>query len=401
MHLATPDGENDMPLGEVFREQLRALEDFLRSSSTVVRRVLVDGEMRPVLLKMLAGREAEDDFTHIILAYQGPFVEPVSWFVGLQNLLESELKEHGAELTAEGVDIKDHANDPEARGPWPFLRRAERLAEELARVLGALAFLLEPTPLVDRAGYVKSMVFLAQKVRSRRLKFIALEDRKMPTLTELEGTDRVSSQIFWAAPQDLQARMAARLVDPGQTDPAERQQLLGMAAGFAFANRDYTKAEALQREQLALPGAQPLQRAVAHYGLGNTLLADGRAEPATATYLRACAVCNDHALHEFAPFAYTNLGVALHRLGRFDEAFRALRVASRAFRAQDNSPGEAFVCDNLAKMHLELGQENEAAKIWRYALRLYQGITNPALADVRKAGLSDLATKLDRVTVDA
>jgi len=390
-----------MSLGEVFREQLGALEDFLCSPSTVVRRVLIDGEMRPVLLKMLTGRDAEDDFTHIILAYQGPFVEPVSWFASLQNLLESELDEHGAALTAEGVDIKDHANDPEARGPWPFLRRAERLADQLSRVLGTLAFLLEPTPLVDRSDFIASIQFLAQRVRSRWLKFIVLEDRQAPTLTALDGTDRVSTQVFWAAPSKLEERVTARLADPGQTDPAERRQLLATVAGFAFAKRDYAKAEALQREQLALPGAQPLQQATALYGLGNTLLADGRAELATAAFLRACSVCNDHELHEFAPFPYTNLGVALHRLGRFEEAFRALRVASRAFRAQDNPPGEAFVCDNLAKMHLELGQEDEAARTWRYARRLYQGITNPALTDVRKAGLSDLETKLDRVRADA
>ena len=50
-----------MPLASFFREQLGAIEAFLVSPNQVVRRVLVDGEMRPILLKMLAGRDAEDD----------------------------------------------------------------------------------------------------------------------------------------------------------------------------------------------------------------------------------------------------------------------------------------------------------------------------------------------------
>ena len=97
---------------------------------------------------------------------------------------------------------------------------------------------------------------------------------------------------------------------------------------------------------------------------------------------------------------YTNLGIALHRLGRFDEAFGALRVASNFFRAQGNRPGEAFVCDNLAAMHLELGRREDARRVWRYALGLYDGITNPALADVRDSGRADIVAKLERAGAD-
>ena len=68
------------------------------------------------------------------------------------------------------------------------------------------------------------------------------------------------------------------------------------------------------------------------YGLGNTLLAAGQAEAAADAFLRACDLCNDHALHELAPMPYTNLGVALHRLGRFDEAFGALRAGAAALK---------------------------------------------------------------------
>ena len=125
---------------------------------------------------------------------------------------------------------------------------------------------------------------------------------------------------------------------------------------------------------------------MAAYGLGNTLLAAGQAEAAAETFMRACQLCSEHGLNELAPMAYTNLGVSLHRLGDFDQAFAALRVGSTFYRAQGNLPGEAFVCDNLALIYQELGRPDEAEKVWNYALGRYEGITNPAMADVREAG---------------
>lgn len=98
-----------MPLAEFFREQLRALEGFLASPGEVVRRVLIDGELRPMLLKMLTGRDAEDSFPHVLLGHQAAFTDPVAWFAGLQDMLEAELAQHGAELAAENVDCADRA----------------------------------------------------------------------------------------------------------------------------------------------------------------------------------------------------------------------------------------------------------------------------------------------------
>ena len=161
-----------------------------------------------------------------------------------------------------------------------------------------------------------------------------------------------------------------------------------MAAAAAFANKDYPKALALQRGLLAdaQAGGTPADQAMSAYGLGNTLLAAGEAEAAAETFIQACQLCATYGLNELAPMAYTNLGVSLHRLGDFDQAFAALRVGSTFYRAQGNLPGEAFVCDNLAVIYQELGHPAEAEKVLRYVLGRYDGITNPAMADVRESG---------------
>ena len=166
-----------------------------------------------------------------------------------------------------------------------------------------------------------------------------------------------------------------------------------MAAAVASANKDYAKAAALQQRLLdeTISEGSPAEQAMAAYGLGNTLLAAGQLEAAADGLLLTCQLCSEHELNHLAPMAYTNLGVALHRLGDFDHAFAALRVGSAFYRAQGNLPGEAFVCDNLALIYQELGRPEDAARVWSYALGRYDSITNPTMADVREAGRADIA----------
>ncbi|MGK9166739.1 tetratricopeptide repeat protein [Inquilinus limosus] len=390
-----------MPLTAFFSEQLDGLEDFMDEAGPVIRVVLIDPEMRPILLRMLAGLDEQDDFPHLLIGHDEPFGDPVGWFGTLQDTLDAQLAQHAEALAEAGISLAaEDAEDEAGRGPWPFLRRAERLAEALPEGAGSLVFLLRPESVEDRDGFARSVAFLADKVASPRLKFVALDDRRSPCLAALASEHpTVSTQTFWCSPQEMEQRVNAMLEQSGQTSPSDHRRALMMAAGFAFANKDYARAETLQRQQLEAAEAadEPLEQAIGAYGLGNTLLAAERPEEGVEAFVRACDLCVAHRLNELAPMTYTNLGVALHRLGRFEQAFEALRVGSRFFKAQGNRPGEAFVCDNLAAMHQELGRPEEATRVWRYALGLYEGITNPALQDVREAGLADIRAKLERL----
>jgi tetratricopeptide (TPR) repeat protein len=193
------------------------------------------------------------------------------------------------------------------------------------------------------------------------------------------------------------------LAAQGTNSSPQTRRVLAMVAAVASANKDYPQAIALQQGLLhqADAGGSPAERAMAAYGLGNTLLGAGQAEAAAETFMRACQLCSEHGLNELAPMAYTNLGVSLHRLEDFDQAFAALRVGSTFYRAQGNLPGEAFVCDNLALIYQELGRPDEAEKVWKYSLGRYESITNPAMADVREAGRADILGKLERLGADS
>ncbi|OWJ63633.1 tetratricopeptide repeat protein [Inquilinus limosus] len=388
-----------MPLTAFFSEQLDQIEDFLDEPDAVVRIVLVDPEMRGIFLRLLGGLEEQEEFRHLVIAHRAPFRDPVGWFEGLLDALDAQVEQHAEALAEAGVAGGPADEDEELSAPWRFLRRAERLAESLPEEIGSLAFLIDPEAVEDPEGFTRSVAFLADKAGSPRLKFVMLDQRRSPALV-LSAADhpRAAVQTFWCSPQEMERRVNAMLEQP-PASPSDRRRTLMMAAGFAYSNRDYARSEALQRQQLeaAEAAGEPLEQAVGAYGLGNTLLAAGRAEEGVEAFLRACDLCVAHRLNELAPMVYTNLGVALHRLGHFEQAFEALRVGSRFFQAQGNRPGEAFVCDNLAAMYREQDRPEEAARVWRYAQGLYDGITNPALQDVREAGLADIRAKLDQL----
>jgi tetratricopeptide (TPR) repeat protein len=388
-----------MPLGEFFADQLGEIRTFLEDPDSVVRIVQVDPEMRPILLRMLAGLDEDDAFPHLLIGHGGRFGDPVQWFTDLQNALEAEIDREAAALAAEGFDVTCRGKDPDQRGPWPFMVRAEQFADSLPDSVGSLAFLIEPEQVDDAAGFVRSIGFLAEKVRCHWLKFIVLDPRLAPRLTGLASHDGVELQTFWCSPQELQTRLDAMLAVHGDSASPEARRVRSMAAAAAFANKNYAKALALQQGLLAdaRAGGTPADQAMAAYGLGNTLLAAGEAEAAAQALVQACQLCSEHGLNELAPMAYTNLGVSLHRLGDFDQAFAALRVGSTFYRAQGNLPGEAFVCDNLALIYQELDRPAEAEKVLRYVLGRYDSITNPAMADVREAGRADVLAKLERL----
>ncbi len=97
-----------------------------------------------------------------------------------------------------------------------------------------------------------------------------------------------------------------------------------------------------------------------------------------------------------APFAYANLGIALHRNGEFAQAFASLKVARDMFKAQNHRAGEAYVVDALAQMYALDGRKAEAEKSWRYCLSLYEGMTSTMFADLRASGSKDVLEKLEQ-----
>jgi hypothetical protein len=387
-----------MPYEEFFTGQIQQIEAFLWAWVPPVRIIAIDGEMRNVLRRMLLGLDQDEKYLHVFLGHSDGFLDLTTWFESLHRELERQLATNAEDIQSIGMEVPDANHGAALTAPWRFLHRAEAVAKALPQEVGALAFIIEPEGIGDADGFIRSVEFLADNVKSSRLKFILPDDRAAPRLDEVAAKHpRVQSQVFWLDPRSMQQSIERELASPGASPSSA---MLGQAAAFAAADQDHSRAVSLQWRRIMeveKEGGAPTDRVTARLDYSRALINAGHADPAAETLLQACQLCSAHQLHDLAPLAYTDLGIALNRAGNVDQSFEALRVGSQFFRAQGNLPGEAHVCDTLAKMHEERGETAEAGRVWRYALGLYEGITNPQLADVRAAGVEDIQSKLVRL----
>jgi tetratricopeptide (TPR) repeat protein len=169
-------------------------------------------------------------------------------------------------------------------------------------------------------------------------------------------------------------------------------------AGFAFGRRDYHEAAKHQFEwaKSAEEAGEHAEAASAWYNLGNTMLASGANEHAERFFVQSCELCLEHGMSGILPMALTNLGVALSRQNRPDEAVSTLLVAYKNFKALGHRPGQAFVFDALASVYFEQQRHDEAERAWLAAYDIYDGITSDAFADLRASGCEDIRAKLER-----
>jgi len=384
-------------LKSYFPEQFAQLEGFFLSATERVRLLRIDPEMRPMLIKALSRMDEDKAFPHALTLYSQPFTEPISYFESLYGVLQKSYEQNAAQ----GLKLAAPADDSASlKAPAKFARYASLLAESLPEQIGSLVFILAPDEVADPPNFRKSIAFLAENIRSDWLKVLVLDLRTKPMLEGLEGEQaKIGVQTLYLAPEEIERRVQEDLQAPASLLPEERRQYKGLLAGFAFSNRRYDEAAQLQRawaSEAEQDGA-PADAASAHYNLGNTLLAQSSWPDAIEAFSKACELCIEHKVIGLAPFAYANLGIALHRNGEFSQAFASLKVARDMFKAQNHRAGEAYVVDALAQMYALDGRKAEAEKSWRYCLSLYEGMTSTMFADLRASGSKDVLEKLEKL----
>lgn len=421
---------------EFFVDQLEEIETFLLDPDRSVLRLIIDPEMRRVPLNYLIRREEMADFPHLMQAYAQDFSSPERWFAQLLEEFETEIARNREDLEKAGVVLKIPAQPAGGElKPWArFLQRADGIAESFPDTIASLVFLLEAEQIDDPKAFCRGIEYLADKTASEWLKFIVIEPRLEPTLEELAEHPKVKSQLFWLSPEEIERRAeadlpreegskgkqraaaammrsfpsaqaggtvasrktAVRKASPSGPIPRNERLALATVGLMAFGRKDYVKAAKMQKRAVreAKASKDPLETATSLYNLGNTYIAAERSEEAVEVLSQAADGCCYHKLDQLTPMVFANLGVALHRIGSAEQAFDSLKVARDIFRSQKNRPGEAHVCDCLALIYLEQDRRNDAEKAWNYALKLYDGIENPAMADVKNAGREDIVTKL-------
>jgi tetratricopeptide (TPR) repeat protein len=138
-----------------------------------------------------------------------------------------------------------------------------------------------------------------------------------PRRKPADAADRAAALIERGRPDEALAALDALLADG----------LAGERRAFALNKRGVALIALCRRAEADAAFADALdvepRYAPALTNVGNVLLEDGDVEGAIARYSAAIAADEDYAV------AYLNLGVALKRVGRANEAVRCLRTAHR------------------------------------------------------------------------
>ena len=151
--------------------------------------------------------------------------------------------------------------------------------------------------------------------------------------------------------------------------------------------------------ELLDPRAVPLKRATALSFLGHTLFAAGDFAGAAAAYeqclqLRRAGGASDAAKAR----AWTGLGVVEKRRSNPRRALELFRQALAVFQGQERLVDYAVVLDNLAWIHNDLGELEQALNLHRQALDLYRSLTHQEGEALSHLGLAVAYRRLGQTT---
>jgi tetratricopeptide (TPR) repeat protein len=363
--------------------------------------VRVEPDMKPLLMKMLAGLDADDSSPHLMACSEVPFETEAQYFEALLAELAADVAKWERPLKATGYEFHLW---PEDLGFFPaherFVTYAGALADSFPEQFGSFVLILAPDAIADPAGFRKAIEYLAANTPSTWMKYLVIDERQKPVLDKIdEQSPAIWHQTFHIAPEEIEAEAKADLAKGIGLTPHEVRQYTALVASCAFARREYDEALRLQQQWLELAAKEgaPADVANACYNLGNTQVAKGDLAAAEETYGRALDLALDHNVAALLPMVLTNLGVTLYRQGRLDQAVQSFQIAREHCQAQDLRPTEAHVLDCMGRTFEAGGQKDEAARCWNEALVVYDGMSSETFAAAREGGKAPILEQLERL----
>jgi tetratricopeptide (TPR) repeat protein len=387
-----------MPLKRMFDQKMDSLKAFMLDPEQTVRCIRCDGDVKDIVLKILAGLERQPDNPHLMILCDVPFRNAAEFFSGLLDDIRQQYGRWETQLKSAGIRFDFAVEKWEKLPPdQRFVKSVSTFARGLPDHLGALVLILDPQEISDFGAFGKALAFLAEKTETPWLKYITFDQKTKPRLEKLEErAPKTTAQAFSLDPADIEKQIHAELAAGSRLSPAEQRQYTAMLAGFAFARKDYDTALKLQQGWVdALAKDKPSAEAAnALYNLGNTHLAKKDYPAAEQTLGRALKIATDQQLKLMLPMILTNLGVALYRQKRPEEGAQSFRVAREICQAQSLRPAEAHVLDFWAQTYQADNKPDQAENCWLEALAVYDGITSDAFASLRSGGRADILDKL-------
>jgi tetratricopeptide (TPR) repeat protein len=390
-----------MPLKDIFQNQVDQLRAFLDSKRRTMCIIQHDPDLQPVVHKLLAGLDKDDDCPHLIWGTRTAFQNGTQYFRDVLKELVEANESQRSELSAVGIELAP----PSSEGDWAATRGQlveylSCVADNLPELAGCYAIVLDPENVDDLQDYEESILFLASNTESRRVKYIVLDQRSKPLLKDFNRYgDRVSIQVFGFSQEEVERHVHDDLDHSKSLSPDERRQYTAMLGAFAFTRKDYGEAERRQRDVLnqSLKTSDSGEQAIAYYNLGNTYLSDKKPGLAEDCYTKAGELCLETQSDPLLAMVLTNLGITLSHLGRMHDANNSFDTACLTFQGINNPTGAAYSLDCKASELAKAGHKKEAEAAWLRALAIYESIEGEALKEVRESGRKDILKKLNKI----
>jgi tetratricopeptide (TPR) repeat protein len=384
-----------MPLSDLMYRPVAELCQFLEPSEKRLWCLSHTKDLQPVLLRILAGIQNDEDNGNVFFYFNAPFLNPDQYPGRILEQFETELQDLAGAFTAVGITVLPAASQTGSTVER-MARRADAVADLFPEASGSLVLILDPEVISNEDRLATTLTDLADRSKSPRTKYLILDNgstQEMACLRERGG------QEFRFDPATIEAQVTADLASD-QLTPAERRQYLTMAGAIAYSKGEVDRAAELQSKalDLALEADEPNDAATALFGLANTQLKAKNPAEAEVLFDHAAKVCMHIGNDNLLGTVMLNLGIALHRQGKTAEAMRSFDVGRLIFHALNQLPGEVHALDTKAASLAEAKQADAAKRTWQEALQLIDGITNECFAELRASCREDIAGKLRSVS---
>jgi tetratricopeptide (TPR) repeat protein len=388
-----------MPLQDLTYLQIAELCRFLEPSATRLWILRHPRDLKPAVMKVLVGIQDDADNTNIFFYFDAPFREAEEYFTTVRKQIDTELAELADTFARVGVALPEPG---EESGPAALrlARRADAVASALPECAGSLVLVLDPGPVATAGRFAAALTALAERSQSPRSKYLVLDNGKASEIDRLrKAGPRTGGQDFQLSPEVIE-RQVQHDLQGNELTPAERRQYVAMSGAFAFARGQLDAAAAAQTEvvEQARQAGEPGEVAVALYNLGNTHLKAKKLAEAEQCFASAAHVCLEAGNDTLLGMVLVNLGIALHRQGKTDQALRSIDAGRNTFRGLNQPVGEVQALDTKAAALAEVGKRRAAERTWREALERVESLPEEDFGELRQSCQADLTAKLRTVS---
>jgi tetratricopeptide (TPR) repeat protein len=355
-------------------------------------------DMQDIVVKVLAGLKDDPENNNVFFAFDAPFNDAEEYFHIIRHEFEEELQLLEPEFTQFAIKLPPPSRNEKGTELERLARRVDAVAKLFPDGTGSLVFLLRPESIGNDAKYAQALAKLTRLTKAPRSKYTLVYFGKSKEIFELaKQGDEFGGQNLQLSPEQIEAQIELDLKAPS-VNWFERMQYTAMAGAIAFSKGDLDKAMALQTDvlQAAESKGTPVDIATGMYNLGNTQLKKKLFLEAEQTLTQAAEICLEAENDNLLAMVLINLGVALQRQGKLEEAMTNFDAGRALFKAVNYPAGEIHALDSKAASLAAANKNEEAEQAWREALQVAAAIPEVPLADLRESCLEDIHDKLRR-----